>query len=456
VRTTRSRSPSTGLDERARLVTLWRTDASGEPLEDAPFVALETSDEWLDFDAASWGWASDEGHGFPAGAYLRCVKLVRCKTLTAGDCMLLLALALACQSDQQVSPTPDPDPGSEQDSGIDPAGDGGSDVDTGDADNDDDDGDAGGDLGDDPDPPEDTGLDDDEDDDPSEYIYEDDGEDDQESLLDIGEIEQGVVDLIEVLTWVDPEVLSSTYESLRLEGDDSCPYYYYDADGASYYGYDYWYDSCTADNGTSFNGYGYTYYYGAYSDGYYVYDDYAYINAYATITDRLGDSLDLAYYGYHVTYGTTSSNDRNGYAYMSGDVRWTSEDAEGTWLAEELSTSLYYSYNYYDLGNETALSSDGSISGIKGEVNAALLDDVYIYTAGLGSTCEAEPSGTISLRDSEGEWYHITFDGPAFGGAPVFTPDCNGCGQVSYRGEDLGEVCPDFSALLHWEGRPWN
>ena len=44
----------------------------------------------------------------------------------------------------------------------------------------------------------------------------------------------------------------------------------------------------------------------------------------------------------------------------------------------------------------------------------------------------------------------------AFGGAPVFSPDCNGCCQVNYRGEDLGEVCPDFSGLTYWEGRPWN
>ena len=59
------------------------------------------------------------------------------------------------------------------------------------------------------------------------------------------------------------------------------------------------------------------------------------------------------------------------------------------------------------------------------------------------------------MRDSEGEWYDVNFQGPPYQGARVLPNDCDGCGQVYYRGELLGEVCPDFSILTDWEDRPW-
>ena len=61
----------------------------------------------------------------------------------------------------------------------------------------------------------------------------------------------------------------------------------------------------------------------------------------------------------------------------------------------------------------------------------------------------------MSIRDADGEWYQAIFDGPAFQGAEVFPPDCDGCGEVWFRGQRLGEVCPDFSAFTDWQDQPW-
>ncbi len=303
--------------------------------------------------------------------------------------------------------------------------------------------------------PEDEAIEEEEES-PSEYIYDEPEED--EPLLSVGEVEESIRSIMEVLTWVDPQELTSTYEGLRVDNsDDSCPYYYTDSDGEDYYGYQYWYDTCTADNGTAFSGYGYSYYYDPYISGSYIYDDSAYASIYGSITDRLGDSLDISGSYYHYSYGYTYSDDRYGYAYLIGDARWSSEDAEGSWMSQEYSLSLYYSWSYYPSYPGFAISISGSLSGLEDEqVNSALLDDFYLYSASIGSECEAEPSGTVSVRDEAGEWYHVYFQGPAWSGAAVFPPDCDGCGQVYYRGEYLGDVCPDFSPITQWETRPWN
>lgn len=290
----------------------------------------------------------------------------------------------------------------------------------------------------------------------SDYIY--DEEEQAGPLHDLDEVAESVGEVLDALTRVDPHTLTATYEALRTEGgDDSCPYYYTDGDGDDYYGYQYWYDSCTSDGGTTFQGYGYSYYYEPFDSGSTHYDDYAYVQLYGSITDRLGDALEVSGYYYHYTYGSRGTADRYGYAYLVGDARWNDEDAQGTWLAQDLSLDLYYSWSYdSDVEVGTGLSVSGSMSGLTGPMNSALLDDFYLYSADLGSPCDLEPSGSLSVRDADGEWYHIAFQGPAWSGAPVFGPDCDGCGQVTWRGDELGEVCPDFGALTSWEGRPWN
>jgi hypothetical protein len=70
--------------------------------------------------------------------------------------------------------------------------------------------------------------------------------------------------------------------------------------------------------------------------------------------------------------------------------------------------------------------------------------------------CALEPTGWISLRDSDAYWYDLVFQ-PADGGGEDtgYTDDpyaeCDGCGTLYLRGVQIGEVCPDFSFV--WDGR---
>ena len=52
------------------------------------------------------------------------------------------------------------------------------------------------------------------------------------------------------------------------------------------------------------------------------------------------------------------------------------------------------------------------------------------------------------MRGEDGSWYDVLFDGPN-DLQPETPPDlCDGCGQVYYQGDAMGEACADFSALL--------
>ena len=61
----------------------------------------------------------------------------------------------------------------------------------------------------------------------------------------------------------------------------------------------------------------------------------------------------------------------------------------------------------------------------------------------------------MSVRDLDGDWYDVVFDGPTDWGADSDPDLCDGCGEAYFRGEDVGAVCPDFSGLNGWEGTPW-
>lgn len=290
----------------------------------------------------------------------------------------------------------------------------------------------------------------------SPYIL--DQEEDEQALHDLATIEVSVGEVFATLATVDPRTLNRAYETLRKgQGSSSCPYYYTDSSGETYYGYYYWFGGCTASSGAAFSGYGYSFSYDLLDYGSYFYEDYAYTQLFGSITDRLGQKLEMSGYAYHYNYGYPGYADRYGYAYIQGDARWDAAEAQGTWLAEELSVDVSWSWSYaggYDRG--TALGLNGAISGLRGEMNTALFESVYIYSADRGSPCEQEPSGVVSVRDAAGEWYEIEFQGPAWAGAPIFQPHCDGCGTVSWRGQVLGQVCPDVSPLLDWESRPWD
>lgn len=359
--------------------------------------------------------------------------------------LLLLGFSLGCKSESQVGST---------DSSDDPSASGGEDS-------------AAVDPGGDPDGTDDPGgaTDDTaEDDQPSDYIFE---EEEPEALLDAAGVEKGISDGILAMLAIDPadlhdnyaSVIADPYDAVVNDGED-CPYYvdYYLED----YGYFYWSAACTARDDTYFSGYGISFDFDPFWSGGLHYDRYAYLSGTFQITDPEGYLLEGSGYSYDYEY-EYPGNYSYRYGQISGTFSYNNPAAADSWLGQEMTVSLYmYSLNYnawnpnYDGTNsQVNFTFTGSLGGLSGDINTIVLTDTFIYTAALGSACEAEPSGTISVRDSQGEWYDVYFQGPPYDGASVYPPDCDGCGQIYFRGDYLGDACPDFSPLTSWEDRPW-
>ncbi len=67
-----------------------------------------------------------------------------------------------------------------------------------------------------------------------------------------------------------------------------------------------------------------------------------------------------------------------------------------------------------------------------------------------------EPAGAVSLRDVNGHWIDLEFDGEVDGQWPPPDKGCDGCAQGWYQGLDLGQICLEFDGLRDWTGPyPW-
>lgn len=293
-------------------------------------------------------------------------------------------------------------------------------------------------------------------DEPDDYIFD---EETVEPLLTVADVELGIEEGLATVFWADPAVLLDEYariintsKAAVLAGEGDCPYYYdyYYED----YGYYYWYDTCTADDDVSYSGYALGYDYSGYTSGSYVYPHYSYMSGSGSVTSAEGYELELGGYAYDYEYDYYGDYYSYHYGYIVGNFAYDDPAFADTWLAAGLSINVTVSGDHY-AGAQNTLTFTGSLAGMEGNVNTIVLTDTYIATASRGSSCELEPSGTISVRDADGEWYDVLFQGPPYVGASIYPPDCDGCGQVYFRGQELGEVCPDFSILTSWEDRPW-
>ena len=143
------------------------------------------------------------------------------------------------------------------------------------------------------------------------------------------------------------------------------------------------------------------------------------------------------------------------YSYIEGGYSWDGPEADGTWLDWGVEPTLVWYASRDPSSGGKAITLSSSVSIDSGPFTAVFMDGVYLYEEVLGSSCGIEPSGTISLLDSEGRWTDLIFDGPTEFNAEVDAAVCDGCATAWYRGTALGEACIDFSALTDWEDSPW-
>lgn len=284
----------------------------------------------------------------------------------------------------------------------------------------------------------------------SPYVVDDDPIEPTWTLDEVGAaIEQAV----DSLALVRAQSIFEAYESLLASRTSTCPYT--NPDYAELYGVDYWYDTCAVPDGTSYAGFGYGYVNRAVDQGQYVYDLSAYLYADLAITRADGSTFAAGgtasqtlyrdvWYGYAV----------NGYS-LAGEFAWDAPEAAGTWLAQGLSVSLYVQAVEYPTYPATSLYVDGGVSRLDGVTDTVEFIALYAESTALGTPCASEPGGAVRVRDERGDWYEVYFQGPLNGTDTAFPPECDGCGEVWFRGERLGLTCPDLSGLYAFGASRW-
>lgn len=284
---------------------------------------------------------------------------------------------------------------------------------------------------------------------PSDYIF-DEGElpDPTASLDDIGEALQVALDL--TMT-IHAAPVQEAYTAAMEGSTGACPYVYATPDGS------YWYDSCTASDGSEFDGYVFAYEAAGLFDPYSgLVLDYWYAFGGATVENSRGDTLELA--GGAVSIKGTGDSGGTEYTIYQTDVggtfAWDGPEANGTWLSSGIDPDLISNVTSIPVVNQASVFLSGGFGGFA-DGWAIAFDDNTIGGPLLGLPCAEELSGTIGIRAPDGSWYDIQFQGSDGQDPSYDDARCDGCGDVFYQGEPMGEVCVDASAMLDMAVAPW-
>jgi hypothetical protein len=280
---------------------------------------------------------------------------------------------------------------------------------------------------------------------PAPYIVEE-AEEGPVASFSEADLEAAITDALSAALGLTAAPVFASYAQVMDNEDSGCPNYYDYGDNT------YWYDQCTAEDGTSFQGYSFYYrYVDFYSEGLLYNGDSLY--GVARVADADGNVFEA---------GGSASNLRGeaeGYTYfqsvVQGSFSWTGPEAEGTWMTEDLAPDVNMYGILASAYDARAFYLDGGVSGLGGVFETVVMEDVFMMDGILGGICPTEPGGLISARDDDGNWYDVVLDGMI---DAEDTPDpqfCDGCGTAYFRGEEIGSVCIDFSVLVGWGDSPW-
>lgn len=271
-------------------------------------------------------------------------------------------------------------------------------------------------------------------------------EDPVQPALTLDEVADAVAEGIEATHTIDAGAWFDAYDGVMSNRSSACPY---TDDDYDIYNVDYWYDNCTADSGAHYSGYGYGYHYTDMTSGQYFYRHNGYWFGDAKVDLADGSQFVASGYAYLYDYTDTLYGGTAVYFSLFGEFTTSSPLWADSWMGDGLSVSMTLSRYFYGT-DPGALQLEGGISHLVGTVNAVTFQDVYMLSAYHGSQCSLEPGGTISVRDDAGDWYDVVFQGPDPGSTTAFPAECDGCGEVWFRGTPLGDVCPDLSTLVNW------
>jgi hypothetical protein len=149
--------------------------------------------------------------------------------------------------------------------------------------------------------------------------------------------------------------------------------------------------------------------------------------------------------------GTGNSGEQANVSILEGWSSWGDPSVSDSWIYNDV-MNPNLRIRTERKGEARELQVEGGVSGLGGVYDAIYLDDIELKNAASGASCSKEPSSAIWLRAAGGEWFQIRFDINEQG---IVTGDCDGCGRVVYRLEDVGTFCFDFDTMLDWGELPW-
>lgn len=109
----------------------------------------------------------------------------------------------------------------------------------------------------------------------------------------------------------------------------------------------------------------------------------------------------------------------------------------GTWVDDEIDPWLHMDQLSPEGSTDRRTHVDGSLYGLPSPYDAVSYEDVVYRPTSLGGTCDLEPSGVFELRENDGHYWRVTFDGTA----------CDGCGDVTGEGFPFGSICATFTSM---------
>jgi len=251
-----------------------------------------------------------------------------------------------------------------------------------------------------------------------------------------------------------PQVVMDAYVAIAVH-EDGCPEEFeeYAEEGTTV---QVWYsDGCTTQMGVSFAGGG-RYERFTYTDAGYATEG-ASLNAEgASFSVAAMDGRSLMLSGAFGWSRGTGEDYTDASIEILGRATADPTTAAGDRILDGSISASGYMFSYGD-ADIKAMGGEGAWSGAGlGDARAFAFAGTQVYSLG----CAAEPAGTLSLRDGEGFWHDVVFDGITVAAdAPEFHPDlCDGCGNYLAAGEPDGQACvgqAELTAMLAWEQWAW-
>lgn len=270
--------------------------------------------------------------------------------------------------------------------------------------------------------------------------------------LDVTTVQDAVDAVFQTLWDFQPQPVLAAYDAANADADGDCPLVFpdYNVDYGDAW---YWSEPCTSDAGAAYAGFVYGV---SFTD--WAQDGATYTGGGMAAAGEVVDADGRVWKGSGTVYGYAGGTDDGSYLInaliMEGTWSWDGDNGS-SWMSTGLEPGFNAYTTWVPAVGAGAVYIDGGLFGLEGELDTVVLDGFALYGEGLAPTCALEPSGTLSVRDVEGHWFDVTFDGPEQLEDPVNADWCDGCGGAWYEGSYVGEICLDFTSLLDWEERPW-